>query len=477
MPGTWKPMTNQPPALPGGGAFNAESMLLLTDGSVLVHNAYGAQWMRLTPDAGGSYATGIWFPAGAMNSSRQYFASGVLRDAGVFAIGGEDSNAGNDTPLGEIYDPLADSWSALAKPAAFGWIKGDASSCVLPSGKVILGSLDDARTALWDPHTNHWREAGTAFGTRPATKAGRTNEETWTLLHDGTVLTVDTFDAPAAERYLPYADIWVSAGSTPESLIDPVMFEIGPAILLPDHRVFAIGGAAHTAVYSPGHHGQPGTWTDGPVLQDGLGNPLGANDAPAVLLPSGRVLCCAGLRHQEGTEYWTGPTLFFEYDGAANTVAPTAAQPSINGGDTWTARLMLLPNGEVLYSAQEPEMWVYTPDGAPRHEWRPRVTECERHLHRGESYDIEGHRLTGMSQAVSYGDDYTAATNYPLVRLRSGQTVTYCRTHHFSTFAVAAGERDIQARFDVPDWAPVGECELRVVANGIESEPVRVRVH
>ena len=175
--------------------------------------------------------------------------------------------------------------------------------------------------------------------------------------------------------------------------------------------------------------------------------------------------------------FWTGPTVFFEYDPAANSVAQTAVQPAIAGGDTWTARLMLLPDGEVLYTAQGPEIWVYTPDGAPRHEWRPRVTECERHLHRGESYEIEGHRLTGMSQAVSYGDDYTAATNYPLVRLRSGQTVAYCRTSHFSTLAVAAGERSIQARFEVPASAPSGDCELRVIANGIESEPVHVHVY
>ena len=478
MPGMWKPMMNQPPALPGGGAFSAESMILLTDGSVLVHNAYGAEWMRLVPGADGSYAAGTWIPAGTMNNTRQYFASGVLRDATVFAIGGEDSNAGPDTPLGEIYDPLTDSWSVLAKPAAFDWIQGDASSCVLPDGKVLFGSLNDARTALWDPDTGSWREAGTAFGTKPATKVGRTNEETWTLLRDGTVLTVDTFDAPIAERYLPHEDIWVSAGSTPESLIDPVMFEIGPAILLPDHRVFAIGGAAHTALYAPGHHhAQPGTWSNGPVLQDGNGNPLGANDAPAVLLPDGHVLCCAGLRHAEGSQFWTGPTLFFEYDARTNTATQTATQPSINGGDTWTARLMLLPNGEVLYTAQGPEVWVYTPNGTPRREWRPRVTGCERHLHSGESYEIHGHRLTGMSQAVSYGDDYTAATNYPLVRLRSGQTETYCRTYHFSTFAVATGERRIHARFRVPASAPAGKCELRVVANGIESEPVVVRVY
>ena len=55
MAGTWAPMINQPP-----GGFNAESMILLTDGSILVHDAYAADWRRLTPDAQGNYTTGTW---------------------------------------------------------------------------------------------------------------------------------------------------------------------------------------------------------------------------------------------------------------------------------------------------------------------------------------------------------------------------------------------------------------------------------
>ncbi len=477
MPGSWKPLMNQPPALPGGNPFNAERMMLLTDGSLLVHQAYGADWIRLTADAQGSYSAGAWSRSVTMHNTRQYFASGVLRDARVFAIGGEDSDAGSDTPLGEIYDQRTAIWSMLGKPDTFGWIRGGASCCVLSDGKVLLGSLDDARTALWDPDTNHWRAAGTAFGTRGDTKVGRTNEETWTLLPDGSVLTVETFNAPAAEKYLPHEDIWVSAGSMPEDLIDPVMFKTGPAVLLPDGRVFAIGGSAHTALYTPARHASPGTWSEGPVLRDRDGNPLSARDALAVLLPSGKVLCCAGLRHPEGGQFRSGPTLFFEYDPATGSATETPTQPAINRSDTRTARLMLLPTGQVLYTAQGSDIWIYTPHGEPRHDWRPQITECPRHLHRGESYDIGGQRLTGLSQAVSYGDDHTAASNYPLVRLHKTRAVIYCRTYHFSTFAVATGDRESRARFRVPASTPVGRCELRVVANGIESEPVQADIH
>jgi hypothetical protein len=51
-----------------GTSFNADIMLLLTDGSVLVHNGWvppgplsnSKQWLRLTPDNRGNYETGTW---------------------------------------------------------------------------------------------------------------------------------------------------------------------------------------------------------------------------------------------------------------------------------------------------------------------------------------------------------------------------------------------------------------------------------
>jgi hypothetical protein len=473
MAGTWNPLQNQPPA-----GFDAESMLLLTDGSIFVHHAYGSDWRRLVPDAHGEYTTGTWSAPLTMQNTRQYFASGTLRNGNVFAIGGEDSNAGPDTPLGEIFDTRANTWSPLAKPATFDWIHGDISSCVLPDGKVLLGCIDDSRNAIWNPHDDSWRESGTAFGTENQTKSGRTNEETWTLLRDGTVVTVEVFNPPAAEKYLPHKDVWVSAAATPRSLIDTVMEEIGPAILLTDGRVFAIGGSTRTALYTPPHHAEdPGNWVNGPDLEDANGNALAAIDAPAVLLPNGKVLCCAGNRHAEGTQFWSGkPALFLEFDPISNGLVQTPTQPGTNGGDTWEARLMLLPNGQVLYTSQQNAVWIYSPDGAPHHDWRPRITEHPRTLIRDNEYELEGHRFNGLSHAVSYGDDYTAPTNYPLVRLAHGNTVTYCRTHGFSTFAVATGNREVRTRFHVPPNAPLGDGTISVVANGIASQPAHVHV-
>src|SRR5579863_10318314 len=81
------------------GTFYADIMILLTDGSVLMHNGYkpgkltqANQWLRLTPDQGGHYEAGSWSGELDMQYARQWFASGVLPDGRVFCIGGEATN-------------------------------------------------------------------------------------------------------------------------------------------------------------------------------------------------------------------------------------------------------------------------------------------------------------------------------------------------------------------------------------------------
>ncbi|MBO0744078.1 MAG: hypothetical protein J2P43_03585, partial [Candidatus Dormibacteraeota bacterium] len=143
MANSWASFGN----LPGG--LSPDTMFLLTDGSVLVHNAYGKDWYRLTPDGQGNYESGHWSTAINMTNTRQFFASGILRDGRVFAIGGEYSDAGDvggGTARGEIFDPQASNgvgaWSAIHKPSSFSWINKDAASCILADGRVLLGDIN-----------------------------------------------------------------------------------------------------------------------------------------------------------------------------------------------------------------------------------------------------------------------------------------------------------------------------------------------
>ena len=48
LPGTWTKLTNNP-------GFNASTMLLLLDGTVMCQQEGGLNWKKLTPDSSGSY--------------------------------------------------------------------------------------------------------------------------------------------------------------------------------------------------------------------------------------------------------------------------------------------------------------------------------------------------------------------------------------------------------------------------------------
>ncbi len=153
MTGTWNTFS-----APSG--VKADTMLLLTDGTVLVHDANrpslrdtfgGADWYRLTPDNHGDYRNGSWSSALPMSGQRQFFASGVLKDGRVYVVGGEYSDINGDTDTssdhdvrGEIFDPISSTWSAMNKPTpGFDFIVGDAVSMVLEDGRVIFGALSE----------------------------------------------------------------------------------------------------------------------------------------------------------------------------------------------------------------------------------------------------------------------------------------------------------------------------------------------
>jgi hypothetical protein len=494
------------------GSLSPDTTLLMTDGSVLIHDAYGKNWVRLYPDGNGNYESGTWSSLLPMANTRQFFASGILPDGRVFAVGGEYSDAessGEEVPEAEIFDPQTNMWSSLSKPAAFNYIQGDASGCVLADGRVLFGNLQTTSppfsTALWDPVTNVWTVAGSAFGTLTSdSKSANCNEETWTLLPDGSVLTVNTLNSPHSERYIPSLDRWVSTGDTPTSLVltsitDPSnqvinIDEIGPALLLPDGRLFAVGGSGQTALYTPPPAGSdpttnPGTWQQGPAFpatpQGSVWPNLTCSDAPGVLQTNGKVLCTAGLLYLTSgkqPDYFSENAQFFEFDPSDNslnafTPAPIASSSAPN---TWTIRFLLLPTAQIMMTTQGGDIYLYTPDPAdndPDPSWKPTLTSVPQNLVQGHTYTITGTQLNGMSQAVSYGDDAQQATNYPIFQLSnsSGQVV-YLRSFSFSTMAVATGSTPVTADVEIPDTVTPGTWQLVAIANGIPSDAVDVQV-
>ena len=352
MAGTWADLSKQPGA-------SVDTMLLLTDGTVIAHELLSPNWHQLTPTATGSYTNGKWTalqsmpPNNAIPASSNgptygplFYGSAVLGDGTVLIAGGEYNVKGGTNDAVEVaaasrYDPVTSAWTNLATPS--GWAQvGDPPLCVLADGRVLIGNLNNSQTAFFDPATGTF--------TAGPNKGDQCAEESFTLLPDDTVLAVDCSAIPKAEKYLPSTNTWVSAGNTPSTLPQAcagIVPEIGPTVVLPNGRAFVIGATGTTATYIPPANPQnPGTWQAGPTIVDGSNNTLHPIDAPAALLPNGRVLLAAS---PAPPCKFPGPTSFFEYDPATDTLNPVGT-PSNASGPCFTGRFLLLPNGQVLFS-------------------------------------------------------------------------------------------------------------------------------
>jgi hypothetical protein len=473
---SWQSLNTQP-------SFSADTMLLLTDGTAMVHELNTANWHKLTPDSSGSYINGSWsslaslpdnsaIPTdkGGPTNAPLFFASAVLGDGTVFVAGGEYNTGKGDADIltAQIYDPISDTWTALATPAGWTGI-GDAASCVLADGRLLLGNFDSSASAVFDPKTQTWQAGGA--------KTDSCSEETFTLLPNGNVLTVECSNMPFAEQYIPSSNKWVSAGSTGATLPQACpgfVAEIGPALVLPDGRVFAVGATGATALYTPDPDPtKAGTWANGPTLTDSKGNTSYPMDVPSVLLPNGKVLV---LGAPGPPCNYPSPTTVFLYDPGSNTAAVVPG-PSTANGAPYGARMLLLPNGQVLYSASRIDIEVYTPDAGGQASWKPTITDIPGTLYLGQTYPISGTQFNGLSQACSYGDDAQMATNYPIVRLQSGGKTYYLRTFNHSTMGIATGAAIVNTNIYVPTNVPAGKASLVVIANGIASDPVAVTIN
>jgi hypothetical protein len=205
-----------------------------------------------------------------------------------------------------------------------------------------------------------------------------------------------------------------------------------------------------------------------PVI-DGEGQ-LDQADGPAALLPNGNVLLAvsAGL--------FNTPAHFYEFNGRALTAVATPADAVLDS--SYNINLLVLPNGQILETNFSADIELYTPAGHANGDWAPKPVDSGlENVRAGGTYNLSGKQLHGLSQAVSYGDDAQAATNYPLVQITNRATghVRYARTYSFSNFSIAP-QASSTAKFDLPADIELGASQLRVIANGIASDVINTRI-
>jgi hypothetical protein len=486
---------------------------LLTDGTVMCHaldsHAGGTnRWDRLSPDINGSYANGTWVSsrpiqnmpiatdthAGWVNMPYEplYFASAVLADGRVVVMGGEwlgDVSDPTATPpetnIGFLYDPVRNTWLGPLSDVFGGGNVGDGMGVVLKDGTFIKANVNTTNFEALDP---------VALGFSSRNPMGKTlaeyrnAEEGWHLLPDGTLLSVDALIASSYEIYDPATNTWGHQGSTPVNMAGSPdqgnSEEVGPAVLRPDGRLVTFSGNSlgKNALYdsNPG----AGTWShtasmDFPQVP-GQSYFFAVKDGPAALLPNGNVLVMASPTNTTASAYL--PTShFYEFDFNTNTLFPVNDAFTAEHLSSFQGRMLVLPTGEVLFTALGAGALLYSNGGQPQSAWRPVITSSPSQIVPGAGdYAIAGRLFNGLSEGAGYGDDAQSATNYPLVRITNTATghVFYARTHNHSRMGVEAlgSPEIIMTQFDVPQNAEGGPSTLVVVANGIPSAAVNVNV-
>lgn len=453
---TWTVGATQSP-YPSGGL-----MLLLPDGSVLCKSTagpdpFGNMWFKLTPDASGSYMNGTWSGLSPMQDTRLYFSSQVMKDGRIYVAGGEYGTGVSDS---EIYDPVSNTWTTI--PITSLYFFADANSVILDDGRILQADLLSTmqKTHLFNPATMSYSAGPNCLGMH--------DEATWVKLPDNSILFVD-LGSTASERYIPSLNQWIADAAAPVNLYDPFVFETGPAILLPNGKVIFFGSTGNTALYTPSGNNSPGSWTTGPQMLSATGSP----DTQAAMMVDGKIIMTASKQVTSTATAFDPPTYFYEYDYVANTFTQVQAP----GGGTFVNdsafnfNMLNLPDGTIMLSeVSNNNFYFHKPAGAPLAAGVPTVNSV---IQNGcsNSFTATGLLFNGISEGASYGDDWQMSTNFPIIRLQSGSSVYYARTHHWNHTGVQTGSLADTTQFQLPANIPPGTYSLYLVVNGIASAP------
>lgn len=469
--GTWTAVTRTAPNNCMG------VMLLLTDGTVICKDdagsGEGTGWNRLTPDTAGNYANGTWTSIGSMINDRLFFPSQVLPNGKVFVAGGEYSNA-NGSTSGEVYDPVADTWSAT-NAVTGGQNIYDGNSEILATGTVLVGlqagNVYGYTDLFYTNSTNNWTNAPQA----PLDH----DEAAWLKLPDYSILFVGISTQKSC-RYIPASNTWVNDANLPVALYDNYGSEAGGAYMLPNGKAVFFGATGQNAIYTPSGTASPGTWAAAANFPSISGTQTGQIDAAGAMMVNGHILLAVSPVNTSNSDQFRAPFWFVEYDYTTNTFSQVTSILSVIGADSVPgvpcnfSNLLDLPNGQVLFGVSEEnnnQYWVYTPGSAAIPQGKPTInsvyeTTCGTYFARGKLFN-------GISEGAGFGDDWQMETNYPIIRLtNTAGHVYYCKTTNWNRIgAVQTDSLEDTVQFSIPASLPAGTYSLVVTANGFASNP------
>jgi hypothetical protein len=372
---SWTPLTNKAPS-------SIQLMVQMTDGTIMAQSFNGQTWMKLTPDATGSYINGTWTILAPGLVPRIYFASQILPDGRFWMVGGEYTGPGllaNWGNSGEIYDPIANNWTAITPyPAQAGcpsiaYVSGNLTSgsptiisiypytsglvvgwtvsgTGIPAGSTIV-SIDSPTQITISANATANRTASTVNFNHSYQLTACFGDDPSMLLPGGTAGQILAGDLISNKTYLYdiASNSWVQSGSkvySDQSDEEGWVKQADGSIVTYDLFHSKSTGGSYAEKYLNG------TWSsispsDGtalgtiPLLSS---NALGSELGPLLRLQDGRILVIGANQHTAlytpGTNTWVaGP----------DTMGTLNGNPSPFGADD--APAAILPNGHVIFAA------------------------------------------------------------------------------------------------------------------------------
>jgi hypothetical protein len=196
------------------------------------------------------------------------------------------------------------------------------------------------------------------------------------------------------------------------------------------------------------------------------------------MMVDGKILCAFSHTPTVDTVF-PRPTEYYSFDYVTDSFTRIMHAPYVIGDSlnicAFQTNMLCLPDGNILYATQgNDQYYIYTPTGAPLAAGKPTVTgliklDCDTFLATGTLFN-------GITEGAAYGDDWQMASNYPIVRISSNDTVYYCTTYNWNSTGVMRGSLPDTTQFVIPATVPGGTYSLVVVANGNASDPVTINV-
>lgn len=265
-----------------GSERTKHQAVLLNSGNVLCfggNNGWGMSLVYYTSAEIYNTGTNTWSNTGSMNEARDNFASALLPNGNVLAIGGKNSVTYGLASC-EIFNVGTNTWSAGPD---MNWGRWGHNAVTLQDGRVLVAGGDDdygQSAEIYDPVGNTW-----TLTTDMQYEHGQYSS--LVLLADGKVLCTGGWyaspDGTVAEVYDPILNTWTAVGNMGQ---DRSLKH--SSVLLEDGKVLIVGGTLSgsaeifdpltgnfTATAAPGaakNHAQAFRLNDGKVFTFSTGS-------------------------------------------------------------------------------------------------------------------------------------------------------------------------------------------------------------